>query len=72
VRRHERDCVYEDAELSGAHTQRARVPESDFNALRGLPWRIPSSAAADANQGGDATLSPRENHESVRSAFSGQ
>ena len=53
-------------------TKRARVPESDFNALRGLPWRIPLSAAADANQGGDATLSPRENHESVRSAFSGQ
>jgi hypothetical protein len=33
-------------------TKRARVPESDFNALRGLPWRIPSSAAADANEGG--------------------
>jgi hypothetical protein len=33
-------------------TKRARVPESDFNALRGLSWRIPSSAAADANEGG--------------------
>ena len=33
-------------------TQRARVSESDLNALRGLPWRIPSSAAADANEGG--------------------
>jgi hypothetical protein len=98
VRRHERDRVYEDAELSGAHgesveveltdgrvgakqvvtakgtpgdhhgvareheaelsharwtrAKRARVPERDFNALRGLPWRIPSSAAADATLGG--------------------
>ena len=33
-------------------TKRIRVPESDFNALRGLPRRIPSSAAADANEGG--------------------
>jgi hypothetical protein len=33
-------------------TQRARVSESDLNALRGLPWRIASSAAADANEGG--------------------
>jgi len=30
----------------------AMVPERDFNALRGLPWRIPSSAAADSNEGG--------------------
>ena len=28
------------------------MPERDFNALRGLPWRIPLSAAADANEGG--------------------
>jgi hypothetical protein len=40
-------------------TKRARVPESDFNALRGLPWRIPSSAAADANQGGVVHTLPR-------------
>ena len=32
-------------------TKRVRVPELDFNALRGRPWPIPSSAAADANLG---------------------
>jgi sugar lactone lactonase YvrE len=34
------------------------VPESDFNALRRLPWRIPSSAAADANEGGVVGIMP--------------
>ena len=34
------------------HTKRAKVSERDFNALRGLPWRIPLSAAADASEGG--------------------
>ena len=99
--RHERDRVYEDVELSGAHgegveveltdgrvgakqvvtansapgdhhgvageheaglsharwtrTKRATVPVSDFDALRRLLWRIPSTAAADANQGGVVT-----------------
>ena len=48
-----------EAELSHARwtrTKRARVPESDSTLCGGLPWRIPLSAAADANEGGVVEL----------------